>query len=176
MTATLPIDSPTDPLRRHVIDAGTYAELIALSEKALASGLAGADRERWRFLTAEVLEIIRCISPAGSDRRRHLRAVAALTVEVHLPVEASGLVTSSVSGGGLAMRMPEPPDLGTRMVMSIHLPDRPEPVRATASVVWRKDEPAAEAGLSFTEIDENDRDLIEATVVRQLSQIYLSGY
>lgn len=172
----MPQPSQATPLRRPVLNGETYAEIIALSEKALGPGLAGAERDRWRFLIAEVLELLGNISPVGSERRRHLRAAAALTVELHAPIEVRGLVTSSISGGGLAIPIAQPPAVGTELVMSIHLPERPNPLRATASVVWLRQGPAAELGALFTRIDERDRDLLEALVVQRLSRIQQSGY
>ncbi|MGZ6124781.1 MAG: hypothetical protein ACXWLR_07465, partial [Myxococcales bacterium] len=70
------------------IDRGSFAEILELSHKVLGPGLSGTERERWRALTAVVLELLTNISPTGSERRRHLRALAALTVEVISPVAA----------------------------------------------------------------------------------------
>lgn len=115
------------------------------------------------------------ISPGGSERRRHLRAAAALTVEVLSPMEVRGLVASSISGGGLSMPIEQPPDVGTVMKLSIRSSRRVAPILATAQVVWRHQSPAGALGVAFTEIDERDRDMLEATVIQQLSMT-LGGY
>jgi PilZ domain-containing protein len=157
------------------IDRESFAEILDLSQKALGAGLDQAERDRWRALTVQVLELLSNISPTGSERRRYLRAAAGLTVEVISPVEVRGLVTSSISGGGLSMQMADPPLAGTSLVLSIVVSNRPEPIPATASVVWRKPPPAGEIGAVFTQIEDRDRDLLEATVMQRLSATHFAG-
>ncbi|HTO99680.1 MAG TPA: PilZ domain-containing protein [Myxococcales bacterium] len=158
------------------IDRESFAEIMDLSRKALGPGLAAPERERWRALTSQVLELLSNISPSGSERRRYLRAAAGLTVEVLAPAKIGGLVTSSVSGGGLSMQMADPPDVGTALTLSIVVSQRPQPIPASASVVWRRPPPSGEVGAVFTEIDERDRDLLEATVIERLSATNFAGY
>jgi hypothetical protein len=161
------VESPTHPL----LDPRAFAEIIEFARRALGPGLAEGERQRWRLLTAQVLEVLSNISPSASQRRRHLRTAAALPVELVAPVEVRGLVTSSIGGGGLSFALAAPPEIGAVLELSIRLPQRA--IEATASVVWRNPAPSGEVGASFTQIDERDRDLLEATVIQRLSQISL---
>src|SRR5215813_9788018 len=158
------------------LDRAGIGEMIELSRKALGPGLSETERERWRALTAAVLEVLRNINPGASDRRRHLRGVATLAVEVVSPVEVRGLVTSNIGGGGLSIPMSEPPEAGVVLQLSIRVPQREAPISATAEVVWRRPPPAGEIGVRFTKIDDRDRDLLEASIIEQLSEMRFGGY
>jgi hypothetical protein len=152
------------------LDGAGLAEILALVDKALGPGLSEEERVRWRALTSKVLELLGNISPSGSQRRRHLRAAAALTVEVLAPAPRRGLVTSSIGGGGLALQLAEPPKEGTLLQLALRVPDREEPIPAEAVVVWLRPGPVTEVGATFTSIDPRDQDLLEALVLRRLTQ------
>ena len=158
------------------LDRAGFAEALELSRKALGPGFSEAERERWRTLTAAVLEVLRNINPAGSERRRHLRGVAALAVEVVSPAGVRKLFTSNIGGGGLSIPMAEPPEVGAILELSIRVGQRQVPISAKAAVVWRRPPPGGEIGCTFTGIAERDRDLLEATVMQQLSEMRFDNY
>ncbi len=158
------------------LDRVGFDEILELSRKALGPGLTETERERWRALTAEVLEVLRNINPAGSERRRHLRGVAMLPVDVVSPAGVRRSVTSTVGGGGLSIAMAEPPEVGVAVELSIRVAKGREPISAKATVVWRKTAPSEEIGVMFTQIDDRDRDLLEATIIEQVSEMRLDNY
>src|SRR5215831_18997048 len=96
------------------LDSAGFIEILGLCDKAIGPGLTEAERGRWKALTSELFEVLKNVDPAGSERRRKLRAKAALDVEVTAPVELTGLITSTIGGGGLSISTANPPLLGTK--------------------------------------------------------------
>ena len=158
------------------LDDVGFGEILELSRKALGPGLSEAERERWRARTASVLEVLRNMNPAGRDRRRHLRGAATLPVDVVSAVGVRRSVTNTVGGGGLSIPMADPPEIGVALQLSIRASQRRTPISAKAAVVWRKPPPAGEIGVMFTHIDDRDRDLLEAMIVEQVSEMRFDGY
>jgi len=150
--------------------------VLELADKAVGAGLADSERERWRTLTEGLLTTLQNISLAGSERRKHLRVATALGVQVLAPVALRGLVTSSIGGGGLSMPMEDPPPIGTALELSIRVPQRQASILAAAKSVWRRPPPQGEMGVSFTDIQLRDRDLLEGVVIKLLVAKQFAGY
>ena len=72
--------------------------------------------------------------------------------------------------------MASPPPTGTKLEFSIQVPQRPKQILAEVEVVWVRLAPASEIGVAFTSIDDRDRDLLEAVVVKHLLESGLFGY
>jgi hypothetical protein len=158
------------------LDSAGLSEILGLCDKAIGAGLTDAERGRWRVLTNELFELLKNINPSGSQRRRRLRAAATLPVEVTAPIELHGLITSTIGGGGLSISIADPPALGTKLEFSIRLTSRPAPIRAKGEVVWARQSPAGEFGVAFTEIDALEQDVLEAVVLKRLSETRSLGY
>ena len=107
------------------------------------------------------------MNEAKYERRGNLRAKAALFVTLLAPEERAGLITSSVSAGGLSMRIPDPPPLGTRLRMSVDLEVRPEPLIVSAEVVWVSADEGM-IGALFTDLLVPDREVLEAIAIKHL--------
>jgi len=152
-------------------------ECRELSDKVLGTGLDDAQRARWRSLTGSILTVLQNSSGAdGGARRRFIRAVTALVVTVTSPPELKGLLTSNLGGGGFAILMADPPAVGTLLDFSIRVPQRQAPILVKVEVVWVRHTPASEIGVAFTNIDDRDRDLLEAIVVKHLLDSGFLGY
>jgi hypothetical protein len=158
------------------LDSSGLAEILSLCDKAIGPGLTEAERGRWRLLTSELFEVLKNINPSGSQRRRQLRAVATLSVDVTAPAELHGLMTSTIGGGGLSISIADPPAVGTKLEFSIRVASRPAPIRAKGEVVWARQTPAGEFGVAFTEIDALDQDVLDAVVLKRLSETRSLGY
>jgi hypothetical protein len=152
------------------LDSAKLAEILDLCDKAIGPGFTDAERGRWRTLTNELLEVLRNINPGGSERRRNLRAAATVAVEITAPFELHGLRTSTIGGGGLSISIADPPAVGTKLEFSLRVAARPAPIRAKGEVVWARHTPAGEFGVAFTEIEAVDQDVLEAVVLRRLSE------
>lgn len=158
------------------LDDPRLAEISGLADKAVGPGFSDLEREQWRTLTGELLVVLQKINPAGSERRKHLRAITGLPVQVVSPVELKGLLTSSIGGGGLAIPIADPPPDGTSLDLSIGVLQRQAPIRARARVVWRRLSPNGEIGAAFTDIGVRDQDLLEAVVMKALLGSHFAGY
>jgi hypothetical protein len=63
------------------LDSAGLSEILGLCDKALGSGLSGGERGRWRAISKDLLEVLKNISPSGSERRS---ARGSQTPRVHL--------------------------------------------------------------------------------------------
>lgn len=137
-------------------------EILALADLAIRGDLGDVQRARWRELVKELLGTVQ----AGSDeRRRDVRAPAELEVDILAPDEMASLATSTVSAGGISMRIAEVIPVGTPIDLSIKLPQRKIPLLVTAQVVWSR---PGELGAAFVDLFQNDRELLEAVTVKAL--------
>jgi PilZ domain len=143
-----------------------FDEVLRLSALAVGPGLNDPQRARWRELCAGMLGTLQAAGQQAPERRRVLRAVASLHVDVLSPAALAGpMQTSSVSAGGLSMPVPGPIPRGTIVELSISVRERSQPIKAKGSVVWCAD---GHTGLAFIDLVQNDRELLEAIAVRSL--------
>ena len=140
-----------------------YEDLLELAERAVGPGLTPQQRNQWRGLVGDLLGRL---NEASNERRGAIRAQARLDVQLLSPEERAGLFTSTISAGGLSMSMPDPPPIGTRLRVSIDTRARPQPLLATAEIVWVH--PAGELGAFFVDLVSNDRELLEGVAVKQV--------
>lgn len=148
-----------------------FDELLDLAERATGNGLLPNQRYRWREL---VLDLLGKLGDAKSDRRLGLRAGARLPVHILAPQDRVGLVTSTVSAGGISLRIANPPPVGTRLRLSIDTRLRPAPIIAGAEVIWSRPGPSAAVGALFVDLLSNDRELLEGIAISELLAAALS--
>jgi hypothetical protein len=153
-----------------------YAEILALADKAHTAVWEAEERTRWQLLTGELLALLKNIAPGGSERRRHLRAVASVSVDLLTPEAVSGLFTSTIGGGGISLAMSAPLPVGTLLELRLRMDSRPEPLPAKAVVVWQRQTPEPSVGAEFVDLGQSDADLLEAMVVRRLFESKFAGY
>jgi hypothetical protein len=146
---------PGDPRR---------AEILDLANQAIKNQLLDGQRPRWRELVTQMLG---SIQSEGSvvERRQHLRGPAELEVDILAPDEMASLATSTVSAGGISMRIAEVIPPGTPIDLSIKVPQRRIPLLVTAQVVWSR---PGELGAAFIGLYQNDRELLEGLAVKSL--------
>lgn len=138
-----------------------FDEILKLAAAAKGEGLKDGDRPRWRTLVGLLLgELID--RGAHSNRRRVLRAPVELEVDILAPEEIASLTTSSVSSGGLALRIEEILPIGTQLDLSIKIEDRKMPIFVRAQVIYSR---FGETGAAFVDLFPAQRELLEATVV-----------
>jgi hypothetical protein len=141
-----------------------HAEILRLADLAVRGRLPDGQRPRWREL---VKQLLGSVQSAGSmeERRRDLRAPAELQVDILAPDEMASLATSTVSAGGISMRIAEVIPVGTPIDLSIKVPGRKVPLLVTAHVVWSR---PGELGAAFVDLFQNDRELLEGVTVKAL--------
>jgi Tfp pilus assembly protein PilZ len=87
-------------------------------------------------------------------------------------VEAIG-PTLNLSAGGMCVLMADPMREGTKPTLTFTLPDDPEPVVCRGRIIWCRpskiDPDLFEVGLSFAEIDDEDRNRVEIFVEAHMS-------
>jgi hypothetical protein len=138
-----------------------FDEILKLAGAAKGDGLRDGDRPRWRALVGLLLgELVD--RGAHSNRRRVLRAPVELQVDILAPEEIASLTTSSVSSGGLALRIQEVLPIGTHLDLSIKIEDRKMPIFVRAQVVYSR---PGETGAAFVDLFAAHRELLEATIV-----------
>jgi hypothetical protein len=140
-----------------------YEEILRLANLATSDRLVDGQRPRWRELVTQLLGSIEAVG--GAQRRHDLRGPAELEVDILAPDEMASLATSTVSGGGLSMRIAEVIPIGTPIDLSIKVPLRKVPLLVTAQVVWSR---PGELGAAFVGLQENDRELLEGLAVKAL--------
>jgi hypothetical protein len=142
-----------------VIEPGDprHQQLLELADLAVGNGLMDFQRPIWRDLVTQLLGSIR------EERRKDIRAPLELEVDILAPEEIASLATSSVSAGGLSIRIAEVIPVGTRLDLSIKVEQRPVPLLAKAQVVWSRE---GELGVAFVDLFQNDRELLEALAVK----------
>jgi len=140
-----------------------YEEILRLASLAVSDQLVDGQRPRWRELVTQLLGSIE--SAGGAKRRQDLRGPAELEVDILAPDEMASLATSTVSGGGLSMRIVEVIPIGTPIDLSIKVPQRKVPLLVTAQVVWSR---PGELGATFVGLVEKDRELLEGLAVKAL--------
>lgn len=146
-----------------------FDEMLALAGRATGSGLHDRDRPRWRELCGQLLGELKAHGSEGTDRRRALRAAARIEVRLVAPEALSGLFTSSVGAGGLSLIMPHPPPVGTDLELSIALDERPVPILARGQVAYVLPMLGDNlVGVAFTNLVQNERELLEGLTVRAL--------
>jgi hypothetical protein len=147
-----------------------FDEILDLAERAIGAGLAPAERNRWRVLSTQLLGKL---SEAKAERRTGLRARASLRVHLLAPQERAGLFTSTLSAGGISLRMPDPPPVGTRLRLSIDTQLRP-PILTGADVVWVRPGKDGAVGALFVDLLAPDRELLEGIAITHLLAAALS--
>ena len=141
-----------------------YQEILGLANLAVRGDLADGQRPRWRQLVTQLLGSVQ--SPGSIAERRHdLRGPAELEVDILAPEEMASLATSTVSAGGVSMRIAEVIPVGTQIDLSIKVPQRRVPLLVTAQVVWSR---PGELGATFVGLLQNDRELLEGIAVKSL--------
>jgi hypothetical protein len=141
-----------------------HDEILDLANLATADMLRDGQRPRWRELVTQLLGRIQ--SEGGlAERRQHLRAPAELEVDILAPDEMASLATSTVSAGGLSIRIAEVIPAGTQVDLSIKVPHRKVPLLVQGQVVWSR---PGELGLVFVDLYQNDRELLEGIAVKTL--------
>jgi hypothetical protein len=138
-----------------------FEELLELCQRATGPGLLPLQRNRWRELVASLLGKL---TDAKSERRTSPRAKAELSVALTGPAEFRGLFTSTVSAGGLSVRMQPPLPVGTRVTLYIETQHRADPIRAAAEVVWSS-AALGQMGLLFLDLLAPERELLEGIAV-----------
>jgi hypothetical protein len=141
-----------------------HKEILGLAELAVRGQLPDIQRPRWRDLVKQLLGTIHSGS-SMADRRRDLRAPAELEVDILAPEEMASLATSTVSAGGLSMRIAEVIPAGTPIDLSIKVPQRKIPLLVTAQVIWSR---PGELGAAFVDLFQDDRELLEGVAVKAL--------
>ena len=113
------------------------------------------------------------------ERRRFVRLDTRLPVAYRLlpSAQPEATVTSDIGGGGVCLFLSEPLRPGTRLQVEIKPPDREQPIRFTAEVVWceeyetisktRRDR-SIEAGVKFIQIEDDDQQAILSHVILSL--------
>ena len=100
-----------------------HDEILDLANRATANLLSDSHRPRWRELVRQLLGTIQ--SEGGkAERRQELRGPAELEVDILAPEEMASLATSTVSAGGLSIRIAEVIPAGTQVDLSIRVPQR----------------------------------------------------
>jgi hypothetical protein len=158
------------------LDPTQSAEILALAGQAHTAVFSDEERTRWRALTGELLELLKNISPGGSERRRFLRTAASVAVDLVAPESVVGLFTSTIGGGGLSIAMATPVQIGTLLELRLRIPNRTEVITAKAVVVWQRQTPAPSVGAEFVDLGQAEQDLLEATVVQKLFETKFAGY
>lgn len=77
-------------------------------------------------------------------------------------------ITDNISEGGVFVAMAAPPPVGTRVVLSLTLPSRPEPYPLHGVVRWTRERPSADApagcGIQWDGLDREAHAAIAAFV------------
>jgi hypothetical protein len=148
-----------------VPDDPRFDELHHLAAQALGPGFTGSQRSRWRELVGSVLGPLQA-SGQQDERRRALRAVASLQVDILEPRPLRGSrLSSTVSAGGLSIPVPAMPPMGTVIELSVTVSARPLPLKTRATVAWTAD---GEIGVTFIDLLQSERELLEAVAVQAL--------
>jgi len=141
-----------------------HDEILDLANRATANLLSDSQRPRWRELVRQLLGTIQ--SEGGmAERRQDLRGPAELEVDILAPDEMASLATSTVSAGGLSIRIAELIPAGTQVDLSIRVPQRKVPLLVQAQVIWSR---PGELGVAFVDLYQNDRELLEGLAVKAL--------
>jgi hypothetical protein len=140
------------------------AEILDLANLAIRDKLLDGQRARWRELVTELLGSVHTKGSAA-ERRQDLRGPAELEVDILAPDEMASLATSTVSAGGVSMRIAEVIPVGTAIDLSIKVKERRIPLLVTAQVVWSR---PGELGAAFVDLFQNDRELLEGLAVKAL--------
>jgi hypothetical protein len=61
-------------------------------------------------------------------------------------------------------RFGQPLPIGTTAMLRFEVPGRPEPIRATGTVIWTHQD---RAGIAFAELSPSDRVTLESFLIRQ---------
>jgi PilZ domain-containing protein len=141
-----------------------YGEILDLANLATRDKLLDGQRARWRELVSELLGSVHSKGSAA-ERRQDLRGPAELEVDILAPEEMASLATSTVSAGGISMRIAEVIPIGTPIDLSIKVQERKIPLLVTAQVVWSR---PGELGAAFVDLFQNDRELLEGLAVKAL--------
>ncbi len=142
-----------------------FDEILDLAERTLGPGLTPPLRNRWREL---VTQLLGKLSEAEVERRSSLRAKASLQIRLLAPVDRAGLFTTTLSAGGLSLRMADPPPKGTRISLAIDTQLRTEPITTGAEIVWTRAGRDGAIGALFVDLLAPDRELIEGIAITHL--------
>ena len=149
-----------------VPDDPRFDELQHLAAQAVGPGLTGSQRARWRELVGGVLGTLQAAAQAHQERRKVLRAVASLQVDILEPPALRGTrLSSTVSAGGLSIPFPAAPPVGTVIELSITVTGRGEPLKTRAAVAWNA---GGEIGVAFIDLVQSERELLEGVAVQAL--------
>jgi hypothetical protein len=118
----------------------------------------------------------------GDDRRTFPRVSRTCVVDYHAVTDEEALGTvkarsqgllQNISGGGLSVHLPECPERGTMLALSIDLPMFRTPVLALGKVVWvcPAEDAGSEVGIEFWWVgwqDSQAQEEIRSFIVSQL--------
>jgi hypothetical protein len=150
-----------------------FDEILKLAAAARGPGLRDQDRPRWRELVGVLLGEMKARG-REHERRQRIRAPVELEVDILTPDlevdilspdDVASRTVSSISSGGLALRIQEILPIGTSLELSIMLEDRKMPLFARAQVLYSF---PGEVGAAFVDLFQGDRELLEATAVTAL--------
>jgi uncharacterized protein (TIGR02266 family) len=106
-----------------------------------------------------------------AEKRQYPRAPIGVIIRVQTGETSRHYYSRNISAGGAFLLADEPLAEETRIAVEVYLPLVPQPVRATAEVVWvQRQEPTGFA-IQFKEIGEAGRDAIRWVVDRYLGDL-----
>jgi hypothetical protein len=141
-----------------------FDEILKLAAQARGAGLHDQDRPRWRELVTILLGEMKDRGRAH-ERRERIRAPVELEVDILSPEDVASQTVSSISSGGLALRIQEILPAGMSLELSIKIEERKMPLFARAQVLYSF---PGEVGAAFVDLFQGDRELLEATAVTSL--------
>lgn len=147
-----------------------FREYIRLDRKQRGPGLSPKELERWMLLKRSLGQRFALrLSDEQADRRASLRVPARLRVDFPSVESLRGQVMTNISRGGLFVAVTDPPAIGTRLTLHLHVESTGERLEIPVEVVSHNVGPHYEAeplgmGLRFLDMD--------ATVKQQLEALY----
>lgn len=149
-----------------------FDEMMELASRATGTGLFDRERPRWRELCGQLLGDLTAQGDSQMERRQQLRAPSNFEVHLLAPEGMPALVASSIGAGGVRLQLEEsaldsePLPVGTDVELSISIDRKRVPLLARGKVVYVLE--GGEVGVSFIDLIQSDRELLEGIAVQTL--------
>jgi c-di-GMP-binding flagellar brake protein YcgR len=109
---------------------------------------------------------------SGGEKRQYPRVEAQIRVRYRKQGDAAetaarGVLTGDISAGGLRFRTKEFISKACNLILELDLPTRTQPIIATSTVAWTKNDTAEKeyvVGSRFLEITKKDQELVSQYV------------
>lgn len=156
-------------------------EFRVLERKRSEAGVTPAEYDRWNDLKQRLAQHVpQSKTPAGAERRQHVRVPSRILVEFSSPGQLKDAVIRNVSRGGLFINTPFAPEIGTHLVLLLGIGHQTDKIEIPCEVVSKNvgDDFSTQnhgMGVRFGVLSDSQREAVERLFCEALGDESILG-